>query len=296
MRLIVIFILAIIVGAGLYTAYGVFTFEAEKPAPLVFKEPDIKDLQSLGYSVGEYNAGKVEVALTPEQKQQASLAVTKIAQAMTIYQDNEKKATPRLQESLNILNGAIGSGILPAYFLNVKDVLHPERSFDTLKFNPTAVKAAMGTAAASCDNSTNVMIGDEADNTLSCTSTEVSGDQIFIGGPGNDTISDTLGDRIINAGGGDDTITLGPGRNIIILEENWGKDSLTVDCSGASIAANEVPAGFAVPWVSKFTNFIVLSPRIQQDSVNWQGNILTNASTGDSLTVSENCFTLVKNK
>lgn len=296
MRLIVFFILAILISAGLYTAYGIMTFEPEKPTPLVFKEPDPQSLISLGILPADYNAKHMKTPLTPEQKQQASLAVSKISQAMVIYQDYAKKAPPRLRETLTILNGAIGSGLMPAYFLNVKDVLRPERNFDILKFDPTSVQEVSDSPVLSCDSKTSVLIGNDGANTINCPSTNSKGDQIFLGGPGDDVISDTLGDRIVNGGSGNDAITLGPGRSIIVLEGNWGHDHVTADCSGAAVAPSEIPTGFPVPWISKFTNFIVLSPRISKESVRWDGNVLTDTSTGDTLTVNENCFTLVNGK
>ena len=296
MRLIVLLIIAILIGAGAYTAYGILTFETEKPAPLVFQEPDVQSLIAQGILPADYSQNKNQTDLSPEQKQQANLAVQKISEAMTIYQGYANQAPARLKETINILNGAMGSGLMPAYFLNVKDVLRPQRVFDVLKFNPTAVQEAAGATPLECDSNTSVMLGDDAANKLNCTSTVSKGDQIFVGGPGGDAITDTLGDRIVNGGSGNDVITLGPGRSIIVLEENWGHDQVNIDCRGAAIDPSEIPPGFLVPWVSKFTNFIVLSPRISKDAVKWTGNVLTDTSTGDTLTVSENCFTLVNGK
>ncbi len=290
MRIVVFLLFLVILAAGLYTAYGVLTFETEKPAPLVFKEPDAQSLVSQGIIPADYL--KIENVLTKDQKLQSDMAIAKIAQAMTVYQDNEKNAQQPLKNLLLLLNGSIGSGQLPAYFLNVKDVLRPERNFDILKININDVATVNASSTLSCSSPNGILIGDDSDNTIGCTSTEQGGDQVFMGGPGNDTISDALGDRIVNGGGGDDTINLGPGRSIIVLEEGWGKDNVTVDCSGAAITLSEVPANFPVPWISKFTNFIVLSSRIPAGSVKWNGNVLT-SDAGDTMTVNENCFTLV---
>ncbi|PZP55976.1 MAG: hypothetical protein DI586_05240 [Micavibrio aeruginosavorus] len=290
MRIIIIIVITIMIAAGLYTGYGIATFETEKPAPLVFIEPDAQMLVTRGIIPADYL--KTETVLTPEQKTQSDLAIAKISQAITVYQDYEKKSQPPLRHLLALLNGSIGAGQLPAYFLNVKDVLRPDRNFDVLRIDPSSITEASETNPVTCPVPGGVLIGDDTDNVINCPLTEIGGDQIFMGGPGNDTINDTLGDRIVDGGGGDDTITLGPGRSIIVLNENWGKDNVTVDCSGASVAPNEIPANFPVPWISKFTNFIVLSSRIPLESISWQGDVLTSKG-GDTLTLSENCFTLV---
>ncbi len=298
MRLIVSIVLFILLAAGLYTAYGVITFEPAKPAPLVFKEPAPETLKALGIYADTKEAPGP--ALTEAQQAQTADAVKKISDAMTIYQDYTTRATPRLKTTIALLSAAIGSGKLPAYFLSLKDESHAARVFETLRLDPnsvlaiespqTSLKCVKGTSS-----STGVLIGDDGPNTLACAENDPTTgiDQIFLGGPGNDTIVDNSGNRIVNAGSGNDTITLGAGRSIVVLEDGWGQDSLNVDCKGAAIAQNEIPANFPVPWVSKFTNFIVLSPRIQADVVKWNGNVLTNTSTGDTLTVNENCFTLI---
>ncbi len=293
MRIIIVLIFGILLSAALYTAYGVMTFEPQKPAPLVFKEPTPETLAQLGYYAKNE---KVSPELTTSQQEQTSSAVAKIADAMKTYQDNAARATPRLANTLTIINGAIGSGKLPAYFLNVADAQNPDRRFETLNYDPTSVlEVKSPQTAVTCTAApkvTSVLIGDDGANTLGC-DTPGPGDQIFLGGPGNDTITDTAGNRIINAGSGNDTITAGPGRTILVLEDGWGQDTATVDCSGADIQANEIPANFPIPWVSKFTNFIVLSPRIEPSTVQWDGLVLKNTVTGDTLTVNENCFSVV---
>lgn len=291
MRIIVVFIILILISAGLYTAYGIVSFEPEKPAPLVFEEPNPESLRSLGIIPQD---SKTAVQLSPEQQDQAQAAVDKISEALTVYKQYEDESTLRVKDTLSILTGAMGSGRLPAYFLTVKDTLHPERTFEMLKLNPAnSLETTATQKTLNCTNASSVMIGNDQDDVLGCSSTDTTFDRVFIGGPGNDTITDTFGNKIINPGSGNDMISLGAGRNIIVLEPSWGKDKVMVDCKGAVVADDEVPKDFPVPWVSKFTNFIVLSPRISKDSVKWKGNTLTNSESGDTLLVNENCFTLV---
>jgi hypothetical protein len=55
----------------------------------------------------------------------------------------------------------------------------------------------------------------------------------------------------------------------------------------------EIQKGFPIPWVYKTTNFIVLGDGIDPKDVSWKDNVLTNTVTGDTLTVNQNCFTVV---
>lgn len=296
MRPILLIVLAIFLIAGAYTAYGVFMFEPQKPAPLVFNEPDPATLQTLFAD----NAQEVPVLpLTPAQEKQTDDAVQRIGEAMSTYRQNEENAGLRLKATISLLNGLIASGKMPAYFLNVGDGA-AARNFELLEINPKSeITVAELKKDIACENENGnayqVLIGDDASNVLSCGNTPIGeGDRIFLGGPGNDSITDGTGNRIINAGSGDDVITLGRGRTILVLEDAWGKDSVTADCSGAEIPKGEIPQGFPIPWTSNFTNFIVLSPRIKTEAVSWQNNILVNSATGDTLTVDNNCFTLVR--
>lgn len=296
MRLVTFLIFFIVFAAAAYAAFSVITFEPDPIAPLVFVEPDIEQLKTLGIFPG---VPKSDTVLNQAQEVRADQAVEKIAAAMATYQNLSSKAKEPLKTTIEILNGAMSSGKLPAYFLSNRDAANPKREYQTLGINLSSMVSVQppqtyATCASGAGGPTNILVGDENANSLTCPlAGAISGDQIFLGGPGNDTITDASGNRIVNSGSGNDTIKLGPGRSIIVLEEGWGTDTLTVDCSGAKVEANEIPADFPVPWVSKFSNFIVLSPHIAIQNVIWQGNTLTNISTGDQLTVNENCFTLV---
>ena len=287
MRIIIIFIFVILAAAGIYTGYSILTFEPVQPAPLVFKEPDAEVLKQL------VSSGKDKLPeMSASEKAQSQAAVDKIGEALTIYQGYEQKATPRLAGTLAIIDSVISSGKLPAWFLDQQN-----KKFDMLKFDPTNVVVVQQpkTSVSCVGPTTSVMIGDNGENAMDCAAPAADNDQIFLSGPGNDTIVDVAGNRIVNAGSGDDTITLGPGRSIVVLEDGWGHDTLKVDCTGATVVPSNIPPGFPVPWLDKYTNFIVLSPRIQPEAVKWDatGKILTNTASGDTLTVSENCFNVV---
>ena len=291
MRIIIVAIILILVAAGLYTAYGVLTFEAEKPRPLVFTEPTPESLQALGVLPKD---DQTAVVLTPEQQDQTQKAVAKISDAITEYQKMQTGVPLRLKGTLETINSAIASGRMPAYFLSVKDNTGV-RKYEILNYNATKItEAPSSPASLTCDNTTSVFLGNDGNDNLTCDSAGQPGDQIFIGGPGNDVISDAAGNRIVNAGSGDDTLTLGPGRNIIVLDEVWGHDTVTVDCAGADIQPGDAARDFPVPWVSPYMNFIVLNPRISKGVVQWNGNVLTNTENGDTLSVSQNCFTLIE--
>lgn len=295
MRTIIIIVLAILAIAGAYTAYGVMMFEPQKPAPLVFNEPDPATLQTL---FAETDAAPA-APLTPAQQQQTTQAVQQISNAMSSYQARAEQAGTRLKGTVTLLNALIGSGKLPAYYLNATDAAFPARSYQTLNFDPKSeVSVTENKADISCQRPNaeafHVMVGDDTDNKLTCPNTGLDGaDRILLGGPGNDTITHGTGNRIVNTGSGDDVVTLGPGRSIIILEEGWGQDQLNFDCTGSEISQGEIPKDFPVPWMSKYTNFIVLSPRIQPGTTKWDGNLLTHTETGDTLRVNESCFTFI---
>jgi hypothetical protein len=106
-------------------------------------------------------------------------------------------------------------------------------------------------------------------------------------------ITSLEGNAIINPGSGNDVITAGTGRLLLVLEDGWGNDTLTFSCQDAEVFPNDIPKDFPVPWVQKSINFIVLSPRINRADVEWNGNVLTNKTTGDTLSVSQNCFNVV---
>ncbi len=291
MRQSLILLAVLFTAVLVYTAYGLMTFEPDPATPFAFAEPVVPP---------EYNAdgtASASAAADP-QRQQTDAAMAQLTQAITLYQSYERDASQQAASTLSILNTAIFNGRMPAYLLS--PVKGTGRSFELITLDPTKTTAIRsGESVLSCGAGTNlfdILVGDNGDNQLTCDALAASTalDRVFLGGPGNDTINSAFGNRIVNAGTGDDTITVGPGRTIIILDDAWGKDALNVDCTGARVnPETEVPKDFPIPWVQPNMNFILLSPRINPNDVTWNGLTLTNRTTGDTLSVNENCFNLI---
>lgn len=295
MRQSIILLTVILIGLALYTVYGLVTYEPQRAAPFVFADPVLPpELQA------EKDAAAAEaIPLTPQQQEQASAAVAQISQAVAVYQSYEAAAIPQAAPTFELLNTAVLNNTLPAYLIS--QTLSPSqvRSFELITLDPKKnVMIDKSQTAVNCSQNgvvQDLVIGDNGDNRVECDApaAQVALDRVFLGGPGKDTIVSAFGNRIINAGTGDDNITVGPGRTIILLEDAWGKDTLTVDCSNTKVDKIEIPQGFPVPWTHEYTNFIVLAPNISRSDVSWDGLVLTNRVTGDTLTVNENCFNLI---
>jgi Ca2+-binding RTX toxin-like protein len=190
---------------------------------------------------------------------------------------------------------------LPSYFLSAPDAsAGGMRVFQMLSLNVTDM--ATDKSPLDCkgkDAAAGVVVGSSGQDVLSCgLNRDITGktfekDVVFIGGPDNDKITDSVGNRIINGGTGDDSISVGAGRTLLVLDAAWGHDTVTMDCTGATVNEAEIQKGFPIPWVYKTTNFIVLGDGIDPKDVSWKDNVLTNTVTGDTLTVNQNCFTVV---
>lgn len=293
MRQSIILLIALIVAVVLYTAYGLMTFEPDPATPFTFAEP-----APLADPAATTATATTTTGTPPADAQQTSAAMTQMTQAITLYQSYEKEATPQAISTFSILNAAVFNGRLPAYLISQSLNSAQVRNFDLITLDPkkfTAIRSGdaslnCGVGAATFD----IMVGDNGDNRIQCDGGTSTRDQMFLGGPGNDDLISDRGNRIINAGTGDDKITAGPGRTIIILDDAWGKDTLMIDCTASKINLQaELPQNFPIPWVQPYTNFILLSPRINPNDVEWNGLVLTNKTTGDTLSVSEKCFNLV---
>ncbi len=290
------FLIFVLVAIGLYTAYGMFMFQVDEPKPFVFSEPKMPVELIL---MDEANAN------TPDGKQK-SLAVEEAQKALNYYRDEQKKAPQQANDTIALLVDRMTNSDLPLYFLSgVNPQNDNKRIFETLRIDSSSIidpSAASGKLALNCAAkvpTANIIIGTSGKDAINCdTSRNTNGmsqeaDMMLIGGPEDDVIVDTMGNRIVNGGTGNDTIKLAIGRSIIVLDASWGKDTLTVDCMGSSIAPSEIPTGFSIPWVYQTANFIVLGNSINPKDVEWNGNVLTHKITGDTLTVNQNCFTVV---
>lgn len=139
-----------------------------------------------------------------------------------------------------------------------------------------------------------VMIGDTLGNKFLCDPklTPLSGDQIYLGGPGDDVIKHTKGNVIVDGGSGNDAIALGRGRKIMIMSQGWGQDTINIDCTGAQIDKATLPA-FVLPWEYEYTNFLVFGTAIQPEDLKFDGLEIQHIVTRDKVTFSDYCFNIV---
>lgn len=285
-------LILVVVGVVAFTIYGLITFQPDEAKPFVFSEPKLPpEIQK------EYDA------LNSAEGKQQQQAVKEVQAAISKYKAMEDALPEQARDTVAVLVDRVANSDLPPYFLTVVNPQTGARVFEALNIDTKNVSIfTPGQRALGCSNKgalSKVLIGSSEKDTLSCdqsrdiTGQAADGDLVFIGGPENDTITDTSGNRIVNGGTGDDNITLGSGRSILVLEASWGHDKVTVDCTGAHVTPADIPKGFPIPWVGKTTNFIVLGNNIDPQDIVWNGNVLSNVKTNDSLTVNENCFTVV---
>lgn len=298
MRQSIILLVILMIAVVAYTAYGLMTFQPDEAKPFTFSQPILPvELDAAGQAI---TPGTQPAPVSDAQQQQTDAAMAQLTQAITLYQGYEKEASPQAVSTFSIINAAVFNGRLPAYLLSQSKNASQMRSFELLTLDPTKVAAirsgentlTCGAAPAAAD----ILVGDNGDNKIICDLEAATTplDRVFLGGPGNDEIISAHGNRIINAGTGDDKITAGPGRTMVILDDAWGKDTLTVDCGDTKVnPTTEIPPNFPIPWVQPFTNFILLSPRINPADVEWKGLVLTNKTTGDTLSVNDNCFNVI---
>lgn len=305
MRKAVTILIVIVAVAATFTLFELARFEADRPEPFVFNEPKLPE----GTTADQIVNAPVEAEddLTPEQKQQKAAAMSQLEAVLALYKGYEKEAPKQAVATISVLSQMVLEGKLPGQFLSVSGTGASARVFEALKLSPQNAQIEEGTdtssiSTLSCLDKTPpvaVLIGNESDNELACDllgldpAARPIEDRLLLGGPGNDRIQDTVGNRLINGGSGDDQINVGSGRTLIFLEAGWGKDTLTVDCVGAEISSGEIPQGSPIPWTYKYSNFIILGPGINPADVKWDGLALTNVSTGDTLSVTQNCFNVV---
>lgn len=288
------FLIFIVVAVALFTAYGIMNFRVDEPRQFSFNEPKMPANLIL----------MDEEATTPESKLK-KLAINEAQKALAFYTSIQDKSPKQANDTITLLINRMTSSDLPMYFLSANTNVGELRSFGTLKISadsivdPATEERKVNLNCSSKTPMASIVLGTDQNDSISCDvsrniAANSSDDDVFlIGGPGNDQIVDNVGNRIINGGTGDDIIRLGAGRSIIILDASWGNDTLTVDCKGSLVQPNEIPKDFPIPWIGKTTNFIVLGQSISPLDVEWRGNVLTHKVNGDSLIVSDNCFTVV---
>lgn len=287
-------ILLLLVVVALYGVYLMIAFKPDEPYEFVFKDPVLPP-----ELVAQQKADQAEASLSPAERAKKDAAMAQTQIALDKYQQLETALPKQAASTISVLMTYFYSGDLPTHFLADSDPLTGQRRFGSLEFGGTQVIAPDNSnAPVSCaaGNRSQTLLGNTAANVIECNSigqTGLQGDLLVLAGPGNDRISDAQGNRVINAGSGDDVITLGTGRSIVILEDGWGKDQLTLDCSGSSVSPLQVPADFPASWPYSYTNFIILSPAIDPNDLYWDGLVLKRKSGDDTLTVNEKCFTII---
>jgi hypothetical protein len=174
-------------------------------------------------------------------------------------------------------------------------------SKDAITTRYDVVRDSLGKASYKCVDQNcpkheyyDIMIGDMLANKFLCDPKlrPLDGDQIYLGGPGEDVIRHTMGNVIVDGGTGNDSLALGPGRKIMIFSQGWGKDRITLDCAGAEVQKNQLPA-FAIPWKYDFSNFLIFGQGIQPEDLKFNGLEIEHITSGDKVTFSDYCFNIV---
>lgn len=295
MKLIIGLIALMIVFLVGYTSYQLIVFEPTQPPPLVFD--DAADPTMLANTP----ITMVDLPLTPAQQKQSDESIEKIKNSVAALQTLADAAPAGIKPSVDLLVSAVAAVRLPPELLTIDLDGEQKRRFQNIRFDLNAVQSSdtLMTPNLNCELNagvtSDILLGNDSNNSLNCAQNDsaINRDQIFVGGAGDDIINDAFGSRIVNAGAGNDTITLGRGRSIILLEEGWGQDKLTLDCSEAVVDKNEIPSSNPVPWTANFVHFVIVSPRIGQSNLEWDGMVLKHKSSPDTLTVNDKCFTLI---
>ncbi len=296
MRIILSLLVLVILTIVGFAAFQLITFEPKVPAPLVFDDA-VDPTMASGNAVPTISS----LPLTPQQEEQSKKAIDKISEIITNMKALEDKAPTSVKPTLEILSGAISTVRLPAYLLSANLDSSQKRTEQQLEFDITSAQSAetLGTDNIVCELNggaiSATLIGSDSNNSITCTSNDNSknADQLFIGGAGNDTISDSFGNRVVNGGAGNDIIQLGAGRSIVVIDEGWGQDNVKFDCTNASVTDTQKPSNSIVPWTSNFINFVVVSPKLSMSDLEWDGMTLKRKGSTDTLTVNEKCFTLI---
>ena len=106
------------------------------------------------------------------------------------------------------------------------------------------------------------------------------GDTAGILGSGDDWIKDATGNDIYYPGAGNDTIDVGSGNDILIFEEGWGHDTVTM--SSHTVDTSKI-MGYdgSYPW--DYTDFIIFGASVKRSDIVWIDATLYNLKTGDTI-------------
>lgn len=236
-------------------------------------------------------------------------AKTEIRSAVNSYSRFRKDAPRQAGSTLKILINLMKKGRLPSVFLSVPtETARVIRKYERLSFDPKNIIDASfaddSVVRINCTDVKNpkfdyahILVGDILDNEFSCTIAprNATEDQIFLGGPGDDTIVDVAGNKIINGGTGDDRVQGGLGRKILVFEKGWGKDIVKGSCTNAVIEKSSLSQADPMNryWTHKFANFVIFGPQVYESDMEWQGLTYVNKVTGDSIAFENKCYNFI---
>ena len=106
------------------------------------------------------------------------------------------------------------------------------------------------------------------------------GDTAGVLGDGDDWVDDATGNDIYYPGGGDDIVDVGSGNDILIFEEGWGHDTVTM--SSRAVDTTKI-LGYdgSYPWT--YTDFIIFGKSVKRSDIVWIGSTLYDLKTGDTI-------------
>lgn len=295
-KLIPLIVLTMLAGA-IYTAYGVYSYTPKQLDPPQFDigRPDPEEIRR--------NIERKQKELNIPEKLEAKKEriVERIETTLQKYKNFVEDAPQPASDTLKTLYKLMRNNKLPVFYPDSAS----EGEQDTLSFSELALERVNAGRArsqdsdalaceASGDRIDNLIIGSGRDNTLSCSVEPAKGDvRIYIGGPGDDNITDQRGHAIINAGSGDDIMTTGRGSTIVYIETGWGTDTLNISCDGARLDPESFPDDMPAPWPYKYTNFLVFAPGITPDDIAYKDGVVRHRDTDDKLILDQNCFNYI---
>lgn len=302
-RTLVFWAILIFLAGGAYTLFGILTFEPERPPPLQFDS--VETLIARNQDEAKAKAGGVDTTLSPADEQRKMKAVTEVQQVVAEYE----AVTPTLPVPavpiMQVLTEYTRTGALPPRFVDAPDRA-TQYQFDGSNVmntidNPGPLMNCEGNVGLGLNPEATVpatiLIGNETANSLTCTAaaSQASTIRMFLGGPGDDQLTNAGAAAVFVPGSGNDKMQQGSGAALVYLEEGWGNDTLAVDCASAQLDQSRIPADLAYPWHFQFRHFLIFSPRIAEGDIAWDPtqNSLKNVRTGDTLTTSGKCLNMI---
>lgn len=302
-RTLVFWTILILLAGGGYTLFGILTFEPERPAPLQFDS--VETLMAKNQEAAKAKAGGVDTTLSPADEARKMKAVSEVQQVVAQYEGTIPTLPAAAAPVVQVITEYTRTGALPPRYVDAPGrattyQFDGGNSMNTID-NPGPLMNCEGLVGLGLNPDASqpatVLIGNEEANSLTCTANAVNAETIrlFLGGPGDDQITNAGAASLMAPGSGNDKMQQGSGAALVYLEEGWGNDSLAVDCTTAAIDQTRLPPDLSYPWHFAFRHFIIFSPRIAQGDITWDptDNILKNIRTGDTLTTTGKCVNLI---